>query len=121
MSVSYAMPKNSTSENYSPIQTRSLHHLQIQSEQRDIHQHFQQLSNQLHTEQIYETQKHEPQQNQLGKLFMGNLFVNVTVDDIYELFDLRTTKYLRSNIHVEMPLNRNGQTSFRHCPGPCKK
>ena len=49
MSVSYAMPKNSTSENYSPIQTRSLHHLQIQSEQRDIHQHFQQLSNQLHT------------------------------------------------------------------------
>ena len=55
------------------------------------------------------TQQHAHQPNQLGKL-IGNLNVNVTIDDIYELFGLKTTKYLRSNTHVEMPLNRNGQT-----------
>ena len=32
------------------------------------------------------------------------------MDDIYELFGLKATKYLRSNTYVEMPLNRNGQT-----------
>ena len=41
---------------------------------------------------------------------MGNLNVNVTIDNIYELFGLKTTKYLRSNTYVEEPLNRNGQT-----------
>ena len=55
-------------------------------------------------------QQLEQQQNQLGKLFIGNLNVNVTIDDIYELFGLKATKYLRSNTYVEMPLNRNGQT-----------
>ena len=46
----------------------------------------------------------------MGKLFIGNLNVNVTIDDIYKLFGLKTTKYLSSNAYVEMPLNRNGQT-----------
>ena len=56
------------------------------------------------------TQQYEQQQNQSGKLFIGSLNVNVTIDDIYELFGLKTTKYLRSNTYVEMPVNRNGQT-----------
>ena len=34
--------------------------------------------------------------------------VNVPIDDIHELFALKTTKYLRSNTYVEMPLNRHG-------------
>ena len=46
----------------------------------------------------------------MDTLFIGNLNVNVRIDDIYELFGLKTTKYLRSNTYVEMPLNRNGQT-----------
>ena len=46
----------------------------------------------------------------MSKLFIGNLNLNVTIYDIYELFGLKTTKYLRSNTYVEMPLNRNGQT-----------
>ena len=46
----------------------------------------------------------------MRKLFIGNLNVNVTLDDIDELFGLKTTKYPRSNSYVEMPLNRNGQT-----------
>ena len=114
-SVLYTMPKiNSTSENYSPTQCQSLHHLQPLSEQ--------QSRNQLHKEQNNDTQNHDElcknnqiqqhtqQQNQLGKLFIGNINVNVTIDDIYELFGLKTTKYLRSNTYIEMPLNRNGQT-----------
>ena len=124
-SVLYTMPKNtSTSKNYSPTQCQSLLHLQPQSEQRnvDVHSRCQQSRNQLHKEQNNETQKHDEfyknnrphqhpqQQNQLGKLFIGNLNVSVTIDDIYELFSLKTTKYLRSNTYVEMPLNRNGQT-----------
>ena len=56
------------------------------------------------------TQKLAQQQNQLGKLFIRNLNVDVTIYDIYELFSLKTTKYLSSNTYVEMPLNRNGQT-----------
>ena len=122
-SVLYTMPKNSsTFDNYSPTQRQSFHHSQPQSEQRDIHSRFQQSQNQLHKPQNNETQihdelcqnnrtqQHELQQNQLSKLFIGNLNVNVTIDDIYELFGLKATKYLRSNTYVEMPLNRNGQT-----------
>ena len=59
-SILYRMPKNtSTSENYSPTQRQSLHHLQPQSEQRDVdvHSRFQQSRNQLHKEQNNETQK----------------------------------------------------------------
>ena len=55
------------------------------------------------------TQQHEQQQNQLGKLFIGNLNVNVTVNYIYELVGLKTTKCLRSNTYVEMSINRNDQ------------
>ena len=47
-SVLYTMPKNtSTSEKYSPTQRQSLHHLQPQSEQRDVdvHSRFHQSRN----------------------------------------------------------------------------
>ena len=51
-SVLYTIPKNSsTSENYSPIQHHSFHHLQPQSGQRDFHSRFQQSQNQLHKQQ----------------------------------------------------------------------
>ena len=54
------MPKNSsTSENYSPNQRQSLHRLQPQSEQCDIHSRFQQSQNQLYKQQNNKTQKHD--------------------------------------------------------------
>ena len=46
----------------------------------------------------------------MGKLFIGNFNVNVTINNIYEQFGLKTTKYLHSNNYVEMPLNCKGQT-----------
>ena len=82
----------------------------------------QQSWNQLHKQQNNKTQKHGElyknnqtqqhvqQQNQFGKLFIGNLNVNVTMDDIYELFCLKTKKCMRSYTYVEMPVNCSGQT-----------
>ena len=64
------------------------------------------------------TQQHEQQQNNLGKIFIGILNVNVTIDDSNELFGFETTKYLRSNTQVEMSLNRNGQTGFAFAIAP---
>ena len=70
---------------------------------RNIHSRFQQSQNQLRKQQNNETQKHdklcknhrtqqhEQQQNQSSKLFIGNLNVNVTSDDIYEIFGLKAT------------------------------
>ena len=59
-SLFYTMPKSSSkSEIYSPTQCQSLHHLQPQSEERDIHPCFQQFPNQLHTQQTNETQKYD--------------------------------------------------------------
>ena len=61
-SVSYTIPKNtSTSENYGLTQHHSLHHLQPQSEQRDVDVYscFQQSRNQLHKGENNETQKHD--------------------------------------------------------------
>ena len=45
----------------------------------------------------------------MRKLFIANLNVNATIDDIYELFGLKITKYLYSNTYIEMLLDRNGQ------------
>ena len=60
----------------------------------------------------------------MSKLFIGNLNVNVTIDVIYELFGLKTTKCLHSNTYVEMPLNYNGQTrrfAFTTAPDHVRK
>ena len=35
-------------------------------------------------------------------MFVTNLHQSVTVDNLYELFGLRSTSYLRSNCHIEM-------------------
>ena len=131
-SVLYTMSKIfSASENCGPTKSQSIHHLQTRCEQRYIYPRFQQSPNELHTKQNSETQKHdklyrndrrqqqEQQQNQLEKLFIANLNVNLTIDNIYELFDLKTTKYLRSNTYVKMLLNRDDQTrGFAFVTGP---
>ena len=35
-------------------------------------------------------------------IFVSNLHQSVTVDDLFELFGLRSTSYLRNNYHIEM-------------------
>ena len=39
----------------------------------------------------------------------------VSVEDIYELFGLKSTTYLRTNCHVGFPLNRQTQRTRGHC------
>ena len=39
-------------------------------------------------------QQQEQQQNQLWKLFIGDLNVNILINNIYELLGLTATKYL---------------------------
>ena len=41
---------------------------------------------------------------------MGNFSTCVTIDDIYELFELRSTKYLCDNCNVEIPTRSHDQS-----------
>ena len=43
---------------------------------------------------------------------MANLHQTVTVDDLYELFGVRSTNYLRNNCHIVMDHFRNVDQSF---------
>ena len=43
---------------------------------------------------------------------MTNLHQSVTVDDLYKLFGLRSTNYLRNNCHIEIILFNNVYQSF---------
>ena len=43
---------------------------------------------------------------------MTNLHQSVTVDDLYELFGLRSTSYLISNCHIEMDHFSNVDQTF---------
>ena len=68
-----------------------------------------------------QTQRHEQQQNQLEKLFIGNLNVSVTIDYIYELFVSRTTKYFQSNLKCHLIVWTKNRFCFCYCTGSCKK
>ena len=45
---------------------------------------------------------------------IGNLDSNMSIEDIYELFGLKSTAYLRSNCHVDFPLNQQTQKTRGH-------
>ena len=47
-------------------------------------------------------------------IHVGNLDSNVSIEDIYELFGLKSTAYLRTNCHVDFPLNQQTQKSKGH-------
>ena len=48
--------------------------------------------------------------HQSKKLYVGNFSTRVIVDDIHELFGLRSTKYLRDNFSVEMLMRSHDQS-----------
>ena len=52
------------------------------------------------------------QSHHKNTIYVGNLDSNVSIEDIYELFGLKSTAYLRSNCHVDFPLNQ--QTQKQH-------
>ena len=46
-------------------------------------------------------------QDELDTLYVGNLSENINEKDLFELFGLRTTNYLRDNSDVKIPLSEN--------------
>ena len=51
----------------------------------------------------------ENQYHQKNTIYVGNLDSNVSTEDIYELFGLKSTAYLRTDCHVDFPLNQQTQ------------
>ena len=45
--------------------------------------------------------------NEPKNIYIGNLSLDIKVDDLYELFGLRSTKYLRETCKINMPFNEN--------------
>ena len=54
------------------------------------------------------------QSHHKNTLYVGNLDSNVSIEDIYELFGLKSTAYLRSNCHVDFPLNQQTKKTRGH-------
>ena len=68
------------------------------------HQTWQQQQQQQKQEQQQQQQQQQQKQHsqQSKTIAVTNLYQRVTVDDLYELFGLRSTNYLRNNFHIEM-------------------
>ena len=55
--------------------------------------------------------------------FVGNLNNDQNIKDLKELFGSETTKYLKENYSITMPINRKTEKKQRYCilivSGPC--
>ena len=45
--------------------------------------------------------------NESKNIYIGNLSLDSRINDLYELFGLRSTKYLRETYKINMPVNEN--------------
>ena len=45
--------------------------------------------------------------NEPKNIYIGNLSLDTKIDDLYELFGLRSTKYLRETCKINIPVNEN--------------
>ena len=56
-------------------------------------------------------QSEQKQEKNVSKLYIGNLNLSITENDLVELFGLNTTKYLRKTCSLNMPVNdKTGQS-----------
>ena len=93
---------------------RQQHQLQKEREQqqqdgKQQQQHQQKLQHQTRKQQQKQQKLHSDQSK---SIFLTNLHQNVTVDDIYQLFGLRSADYLRNNCHTEMDHFNNVDQPF---------
>ena len=63
---------------------------------------------------ILTTVQHENQSHHKNTIYVGSLHSNVSIEDIYELFSLKSTAYLRTNCHVSSPLNQQTHKNKGH-------
>ena len=86
----------------------------MQKQQHEHQQQQQQKQNNQENKQSCEQLNNEHRQkenhHQSKKLHVGNFSTCVTVDDIYELFGLKSTKYLCDNYSVKMPVRSDDQS-----------
>ena len=112
-SALYTIPENSsTSENYNPpsVSQSIIYNLSLISSTHNKIMKHKIIMNYTIITNTATRAAAKP----IGKAFLGIFNVHVTIDDIFKLFGLRTTKYLLSNIYVEMLLN-NKMFCFCHC------
>ena len=69
---------------------------------------------QVETSPILTPLQQNNQSHHKNTLYVGNLDSNVSIEDIYELFGLKSTAYLRSNCHVDFPLNQQTKKTRGH-------
>ena len=48
----------------------------------------------------------ENQSYHKNTIYVGNLDSNVSIEDIYDIFGLKSTAYLRTDCHLDFPLNQ---------------
>ena len=59
--------------------------------------------------------------NEPKNIYIGNLSLDTKIGDLYELFGLRSTKYLRERCKISMPVNENTGICIRVSGGICTK
>ena len=69
---------------------------------------------QIETSPILTPWQQENQSHHKNTVYVGNLESNVSIEDIYELFGLKSTAYLHSDCYVNFPLNQQTQKTRRH-------
>ena len=69
---------------------------------------------QVETSPILTPLQQDNQSHHKNTIYVGNLDSNVSIEGIYELFGLKSTAYLRSNCHVDFPLNQQTQKTRGH-------
>ena len=55
----------------------------------------------------------ENQSYHKNPIYVGKLISNVNTEDIYNFFYLKLTAYLRTNCHVDLPVNQQTQKTKR--------
>ena len=88
----------------------------MQQQQHEHHHHQQQQKqnnreNKQFCEQLNNKNRQKENHHQSKKLYVGNFSTCVTVDDIHELFGLRSTKQLCDNCSIEMPMRSHDQSN----------
>ena len=59
---------------------------------------------QVETSPILTPLQQDNQSHHKNIIYVGNVDSNMSIEDIYELFGLKSIAYLRSNCHVDFPL-----------------
>ena len=122
-SLSLAKHQNSQAASLAKQQTKTqdkpeLHDTELAQRTRESFQQHQQKKN--HEKNLHDVDQHiqkkKYQSNQqlkqnCKKLYVGNLNLNVTEEDINKLFGLKSMEYLHQNCAVEMSIDRNAGKS----------